>query len=390
MQKPAQRIQNLPNQLFAGLVKTAMTLQAAGHDVINLGQGNPDLPTPPHVVSALVAAAQDPANHRYCPFSGIPELKEAIAHWYQRRFAVELNPDREVCILIGSKIGLQEISLCYLEPGDLCLMPDPCYPDYWSGIALAGADMYRMPLLAANGFLPDLAAIPTAVAERAKLMFLNFPCNPTGAAIVPEALADVIAYCQKHDIWLVYDAAYCDLVYDGRRPFSLLQCPGGRGAGIEIQTLSKSFNMAGWRIAFAAGNAEVIGALNLIQDHLNCSQFPAVQRAAAAALLGPEDSVHALRATYEERRNAFVEACHEVGWPVPPPAGSFFVWCPTPPGYTAAQFSDLLLEKTHIVTAPGTGFGHAGEGYVRVSLCTDAQRLREAAGRIGALGIFRR
>ncbi|MFZ5824425.1 MAG: aminotransferase class I/II-fold pyridoxal phosphate-dependent enzyme [Bacillota bacterium] len=386
--RPADRISRLPAQLFARLISTTAGLQAAGHDVINLGQGNPDLPTPDYIVKAVQSAAADPAYHRYSPFSGLKLLKEAAANWYAREYQVALDPETEVCILIGAKLGLQEISLCLLNEGDLCLMPDPGYPDYWSGVELAGGQSYAMELLAENRFLPDFTAIPEAVAQAAKLMFLNYPGNPTGAVCPPEFFQNVVHYASEHQIAVVHDLAYGDLVYDGRPRISFLQTPGAKEVGVEFCTLSKSYNMAGWRIGFAAGNREIIGTMNLLQDHLNCSQWGAIQVAAAAALNGPQDSVRALSAEYERRRDAWVAATREIGWQVDPQAGSFFVWCPVPKGQTSQSFTELLLRECHVVVAPGNGFGAAGEGYVRVSLTTTPERLREAAGRIGRLGLF--
>ncbi len=388
--QPAQRMQQLPSQLFARLVRTANEMQAAGHDVINLGQGNPDQPTPPHVVERLIMEAQRPQNHRYIPFSGLNELKEAISTWYQRRFGVRIDPQREVCILIGTKLGLQEISLVLLQEGDVCLMPDPGYPDYWSGVALSGARSHPMPLLADRGFFPDLAAIPSTIRDRAKLMFLNSPNNPTGRVATRDQMQAAVDFCRQHQIALAWDSAYSDLVFDGREPVSILQVPGAREAGIEFHSLSKSFNMAGWRLGFAAGNAELIGLMNLIQDHLNCSQFAPVQQAAATALSGPTDSVLALRALYEERRDAFVAGCRDIGWPVTPAEGSFFMWCPVPSGFSSDTFAELLLNEAHIVVAPGHAFGAGGEGYVRASLCVPAARLVEATRRVGLLGVFGR
>lgn len=385
----ASRVRHLPKQFFASIVQTAIQMREAGHDVINLGQGNPDLPTPPHVVERLVEAARDPMNHKYCPFSGLTSFKQAISRWYQRRFGVTVNPETEVCILIGAKLGLQEISLCYLEPGDYALVPDPGYPDYWSGVALAGARMHPLPLRAENGFLPDLDAVPAAVADQARLLFLNSPSNPTGAVATADWIRGAVDWAARHDTVLAFDAAYVDLVYDGRTPTSFLQVPGAKDVGIEFHTLSKSFNMAGWRIGFCAGNADVIGQLTVLQDHLNCSQFPAVQLAAEAALLGPYDSVEELRATYEQRRNTFIAACRSAGWAVPSPAGSFFVWCPVPAGTTAEEFAKRVLDGAHVVVAPGTAFGAHGEGFVRISLTAPAERLVEAVRRIDRLGLLR-
>lgn len=386
--RPARRIKALPPQFFSRLVKAAGDLSTAGHDVINLGQGNPDQPTPAHVVEALCYAAQDPATHKYPPFSGLPAMKEAVAHWYAERFQVNLDPEAEVCITIAAKVALQEVSLCLLEEGDICLMPDPGYPDYWSGVALAGAQSYPMPLLAANQFLPDYAAIPREVLQQAKLMFLNYPTNPTGAVAPPAFFTQTVNLAREHRFVVAHDLAYGDLVFDGRRPISFLQTPGAKEVGVEFCTLSKSYNMAGWRIGFVAGNREIIHMLNVLQDHLHCSQFAAIQHAAIAALTGPQDGVWQLRDLYQERRDVWVSACEAIGWKVTPSAGSFFVWCPVPDGFTATSFADLLLQKAHIVTAPGVGFGKAGEGYVRVGLCTSSQRLEEAAQRIGRLGVF--
>jgi L-glutamine---4-(methylsulfanyl)-2-oxobutanoate aminotransferase len=385
---PARRIDRLPSQLFARLVATTHALQSAGFSVINLGQGNPDLPTPSHVVEAVCNAAADPNTHRYIPFGGLKLLKEAAAGWYARRYNVALDPETEICVLIGAKLGLQEISLCLLNEGDICLMPDPCYPDYWSGVALAGGTTHPMPLSAEHRFLPDLTAIPKEVAEAARLIFLNYPTNPTGAVATPEFFRDVVAFAGENRIAVAHDLAYGDLLYDEHRPLSFLQTPGAKAVGVEFCTLSKSYNMAGWRIGFAAGNREIIAMMNLLQDHLNCSQWGAIQVAAAAALNGPQDCVDQLRAVYQQRRDTWIAATRAIGWEIQPSAGSIFVWCPVPPSFTSETFADLLLQECHVVVAPGVGFGPAGEGYVRVSLTSPAERLIEAAQRIGRLGVF--
>jgi aminotransferase len=386
--QPAQRLRRLPSQLFARLVASTQSLQSAGHDVINLGQGNPDLPTPAHVVAAAHRAVDNPATHKYSPFGGLKVLREAAATWYESEFNVALDPETEICILIGAKLGLQEISLCLLDEGDICLMPDPGYPDYSSGVALAGGHAFPMPLLAEHRFLPDLSAIPKEVAQAAKLMFLNYPTNPTGAIASPAFFREVVAYAGEHNIAVAHDLAYGDLVFDSRERVSFLQAPGAKSVGVEFCTLSKSYNMAGWRIGFAAGNTAIISAMNLLQDHLNCSQWGAVQLAAVEALTGPQESVRALCAEYERRRDIWVAAAGEIGWELLPSAGSFFVWCPIPKNFTSESFADLLLRECHVVVAPGVGFGPAGEGYVRVSLTTAPERLREAAQRIGRLQVF--
>jgi len=384
----ADRLGRLPVQLFARLIAATQALQAAGHDVINLGQGNPDLPAPAHVVEAVQYAAADPATHKYIPFGGLKTLREAAARWYERHYDVALDPESEICILIGAKLGLQEVSLCLLNEGDVCLMPDPCYPDYWSGVALAGGQSHLMPLRAENRFLPDLTAIPKEVAHAAKLMFLNYPTNPTGAVANAEFFAGVVDYARKHGIAVAHDLAYGDILFDGRRPVSFLQTPGAKEVGLEFCTLSKSYNMAGWRIGFAAGNREIIAAMNLLQDHLNCSQWGAVQKAAITALEGPQDCVRKLRDEYQQRRDLWVTAARSIGWELRPSAGSIFVWCPVPANFSSESFADLLLRECHVVVAPGVAFGPAGEGYVRVSLTVQPERLKEAAQRIGRLGLF--
>jgi aminotransferase len=386
--QPADMLGRLPEQFFARLVgKVAAKIQA-GHDVINLGQGNPDLPTPPHIVEALKKAADKPKLHRYSPFRGYRFLREAVAEFYRREYGVTLDPEREVAVLFGAKAGLVEISQCFLNPGDLALVPDPGYPDYWSGIAIAGAEMGRMPLTAENGFLPDYSMLSARQLERAKLMFINYPNNPTGAVASREFFRETVELAAKHHILVVHDFAYGAIGFDGKKPVSFLEVPGAKEVGVEFYTLSKTYNMAGWRVGFAVGNESVIEAINLIQDHYYVSLFGAVQAAAADALLGPQDCVKELVSTYERRRNAFIGKLREAGWEVQPPAGSFFCWLPVPKGYTSESFADLLLERVHVAVAPGNGFGEHGEGYVRVGLLTDESRLAEAAERIARLGLF--
>ncbi|EPY07622.1 MtnE [Paenibacillus alvei TS-15] len=386
--KPAERMNRLPKQFFAQLVQRTNARIADGHDVINLGQGNPDLPTAPHIVTALQEAATDPINHKYPPFSGHRYLKEAIAKRYKEDYNVDLDPDTEVAVLFGGKTGLVEISQILLNEGDVCLVPDPGYPDYWSGVALAGADMVMMPLLEENQFLPDYERITKLQLERAKLMFLNYPNNPTAATASSDFYADTVQFAAKHNIVVASDFAYGSIGFDGKRPVSFLQTPGAKEVGIEFYTMSKTYNMAGWRVAFAVGNKELIRLINLMQDHMYVSLFGAVQAAAAAALTGSQQPVHELCTTYEQRRNVFFKELHRIGWEAAPSEGSFFAWLPVPKNYNSAQFADLLLERANVVTAPGIGFGQHGEGYVRVGLLATEARLREAAERIGRLSLF--
>jgi len=381
-------LKSLPKQFFASLVEKVGKVVAEGHDVINLGQGNPDQPTPLHIIEALQKAAGKQNYHAYSPFRGHRFFKEAIAEFYKREYGVDINPETEVAILFGGKAGLVEIPQCLVNPGDVVLVPDPGYPDYWSGIALARAHMAMMPLRQENGFLPDFSEIPAQVREKAKLMFLNYPNNPTGAIATEEFFKETVAFANKYDICVIHDFAYGSIGFDGKKPVSFLQTDGAKEVGVEIYTFSKTYNMAGWRVGFAVGNESVIESLNLLQDHLYVSIFGAIQEAAAVALLSRQDCVDELVRLYESRRNAFIGALQDIGWDVAAPAGSFFAWLRVPKGFTSAQFADLLIEKAHVAVAPGIGFGEHGEGYVRAGLLADETRLQEAAERIAKLEIF--
>lgn len=384
----ADRLQALPKQFFAKLVADVNKYIQAGKDVINLGQGNPDLPTPKHIIKSLQTAAANPQFHKYSPFRGFSFLKEAIATYYQREYNVSIDPETEVAVLFGGKVGLVEIAQCFLNPGDIALVPDPGYPDYWSGIAVSGAQMEMMPLLAEKQFLPDYEQIPVNTREQAKLMFLNYPNNPTSAIATPEFFAKTVKFAEENEICVVHDFAYGAIGFDGQKPESFLQSPGAKETGIEIYTLSKTYNMAGWRVGFALGNGSVIQAIELLQDHFYVSLFGAVQQAAATALLESQDCVKSLVQTYEKRRNTFVSGLHQIGWNVPRPKGSFFCWLPVPTGYTSMSFAEKLLDQAHIAVAPGIGFGKAGDGYVRIGLLTDEWRLKEAVNRLDQLGLF--
>jgi len=386
--QPADRMQELPTQFFAKLVGKANAQIAAGHDVINLGQGNPDQPTPAHIVKKLQEAAENPLYHRYPPFNGFLFLKQAVAARYKEDYGVELDPETEVAILFGGKTGLVEISQCLLNPGDVCLVPDPGYPDYWSGVALAGARMSFMPLKEANAFLPDYGAIPEADLNKAKLLFINYPNNPTAVTAPASFYEETIRFAAKHGIVVASDFAYGALGFDGQKPVSFLQLPGAKEVGVEFYTLSKTYNMAGWRVGFALGNKEVVRMINLIQDHYYCSLFGGIQEAAAAALTGPQDCVAELQAMYQGRRDALFAALDRIGWKANRSQGSFFTWLPVPKGHTSASLADLLLEEAKIVVAPGIGFGDSGEGYVRLGLLTSEARLEEAVERVAKLHLF--
>lgn len=383
-------LNSLPKQFFASLVKKVGEYIENGYDVINLGQGNPDQPTPAHIVEKLKEAAENPINHKYSPFQGYRYLKEAAAEFYKREYGVSINPEKEVAILFGGKAGLVEIPQCLLNPGETILVPDPGYPDYWSGVALAQAHMEIMPLREENGFLPDYRELKPDVLSNAKMMFLNYPNNPTGATATKEFFEETVKLANEHDLCVVHDFAYGGIGFDGERPLSFLQIDGSKEVGIEIYTLSKTYNMAGWRVGFAVGNESVISAIELMQDHLYVSLFGAVQEAAATALTGPQDCVRELNELYEKRRNVLVNGLQELGWNVTAPQGSFFAWLKVPEGMSSQEFSSTLLEKAHIMVAPGIGFGTFGEGYVRVGLLTTEERLAEAVRRISSLGIFKK
>jgi aminotransferase len=381
-------LNSLPPQFFASLVGKVEKVKAEGYDVINLGQGNPDQPTPGHIVKRLQEAAANPVNHKYSPFRGFSYLKEAAAAFYEHEYGVKADPEKEIAILFGGKAGLVELPQCLLNPGDTVLVPDPGYPDYWSGVALAQGKMHTMPLLEENGFLPDLTCIDREEAKKAKLMFLNYPNNPTGATADLAFFEETIEFANEHDICVVHDFAYGGIGFDREKPVSFMQAKGAKEAGIEIYTFSKTYNMAGWRIGFAIGNESVIEALNLFQDHLYVSLFGAVQEAAAAALLESQACVDTLVSMYETRRNILVEGLQKIGWNITAPKGSFFAWLKVPEGYTSEQFSDVLLQQAKVAVAPGIGFGKYGEGYVRVGLLETEERLQEAVNRIEALKIF--
>lgn len=385
----SKKLQQLPTQFFAALVQKVNAALAEGRDIINLGQGNPDQPTPPHIIKALQEAAENPQHHKYSPFRGIAELRQAAADFYKREYNVTINPDTEVAILGGTKIGLVELPMAVLNPGDTMLLPDPGYPDYLSGVVLGEVQYDVMPLFAENNFLPDYNALSDEVKDRAKLLYLNYPNNPTGGTATLEFFEETVRFAKEQQIIVAHDFAYGAIGFDGNKPVSFLQADGAKEVGIELYTLSKTYNMAGWRIGFAVGNAQIIEAINLIQDHLFCSQFPAVQQAAAVALTSSQTCAQELSATYERRRNVLIEEAQRIGWQVTAPKGSFFAWLPVPLGYTSEQFADLLLDKADIAVAAGNGFGQFGEGYVRVGLLVSEERLREAISRIEKLNLFK-
>jgi LL-diaminopimelate aminotransferase len=382
--KKAERIQSLPPYLFAEIDRLKREVAARGVDLINLGIGDPDTPTPEHIVARLRAAAGNPANHRYPDYEGLLSFRQAAAGWMERRYGVRLDPATEVVSLIGSKEGIANMAVAFVDPGDVVLVPDPGYPVYHIGTSFNGGITHRMPLRRENAFLPDLGAIPDEVARRAKLLWLNYPNNPT-AAVAPRAfLADAIRFSERHDVILCHDAAYAE-VYFGERPPSILELPGGRDVAIEFHSLSKTFNMTGWRVGFAVGHRELIAGLGQVKTNVDSGVSQAVQEAAIAALESDPAIIERLRATYRERREVLVGGLADVGLPCDPPAGTFYVWVPVPRGVSAAALATRCLKEAGVVVTPGNGFGDAGEGYIRLTLCSPVERLREAVERLRGL-----
>lgn len=385
-------LKTLPKQFFASLVSRVNAKIAAGADVINLGQGNPDLPTPDYIVQAMQQATAVAADHQYSAFRGEMRFKTAIAQFYFDTYGVVLDPATEVAVLAGSKIGLVELPLALMNPGETLLLPNPGYPDYWSGAALGRVAVEQVELKRENDFLIDYDDIPTDVAQRAKFLYMNYPNNPTGAVATADFYEQTVAFAKQNQVGIISDFAYGAIGFDGHQPRSFMQTPGAKTVGIETYTFSKTFNMAGWRVGFAVGNADMIDAINVIQDHLFVSLFPAVQDAAIAALAHYHDqnsAVANLVQVYQQRRDAFIQAVRTYNWEPYVPKGAFYVLMPVPAGYTSASFADLLLEEANVAVADASGFGDAGAGYVRVSLTTDTTRLVEAARRIGELSVFK-
>lgn len=378
--QPADRVCRLPSQFFAALVADATARQRAGQPIINLGQGNPVDPTPPAIVDALGAGAADPRHQRYGSFRGLDALKEAASRWWHRRYGVELDPARELAVVIGVKVALAELSLLAANEGDGVLVPDPGYPDYDAGIALSGARRLAYPLTADTGYQPDFACLPDA-----RLMFLNYPHNPTGALATTDTLAAAAAWARRTGALLAQDLAYGDIVFDGGRARSLLGEPGAREVAVELLSLSKTFHMAGWRIGLVAGGADVIAAFETLQDHLHCSQFGAIQAAAAVALDQGDAWADGTAALYQRRRDLVVDGLRSAGVAVPKPMGGIFVWLPVPGGGDGTRFARFLLDYADVLVAPGVGFGHEGTRFVRLSLTTADTELAEAVRRIGSV-----
>lgn len=380
--KEAKRLQKLPPYLFARIEKKIAEKKAQGVDIISLGIGDPDRPTPEHIIEKLVEEAHNAENHQYPSSVGMLEFREAVAQWYKNRFDVELDPAEEVVTLIGSKEGIGHISFCYVDPGDINLVPDPGYPVYGIGTLLAGGEPYYLPLKEENGFLPDLEAIPEDVANKAKILFINYPNNPTGALADMDFYNKVVAFAKKHDLVVCHDAAYSEIAFDGYQPPSFLQAQGAKDVGIEFNSLSKPYNMTGWRIGWAVGNKEVVEALGRIKSNLDSGAFQAIQHAGIAGLTGSQEPVKEMQQVYRERRDAVVDGLNKMGWNMEKPQATFYVWAPVPKGYNSSEFAELVLEKAGVIITPGIGYGENGEGYFRIALTVEKERIDEALNRM--------
>ncbi|MDY0087294.1 MAG: LL-diaminopimelate aminotransferase [Coriobacteriia bacterium] len=382
--RTADRIADLPPYLFAEIDRKKEAKLAQGIDVISLGIGDPDTPTPDRIVDAMTAAIRNPANHQYPSYAGAKRYREACAEWVRRRFGVSVDPDEETLALIGSKEGIAHLFLAFVDPGDYTLVPGCGYPVYHGGGVLAGGRTHWMPMTEENDFLADFESTPPEVLAKAKMMFLSYPNNPTSAIATPEYFDRVIAFAREHDLLVVHDNAYSEIGFDGYKPPSFLERPGAKDVAIELFSCSKSYSMTGWRVAFAVGNPVAIKALGLVKSNIDSGVFTAVQDAAIEAMLGPQE-VEELSALYQRRRDMVIPALEKIGMRAHPCKGTIFVWARVPEGYDSAEFAEKVLEEANVIIAAGTAYGPSGEGYVRISLATPDDRLQEAIARIEAM-----
>jgi len=382
MAELSERLSKLPPYLFVEISRKIAEKKARGERVISFGIGDPDLATPTNVIERLCQAAHNPLNHRYPETEGLPELRQAIADWYRRRFGVELDPREEVLPLIGSKEGIGHISFCLLDPGDLALVPDPAYPVYSASTRLAGGEPYFLPLTEEKDFLPDLNAIPPEVAQRAKVLWLNYPNNPTSAVAGLPFFERAVAFAKKYDLFLCHDAAYTEVAYDGYRPPSLLQVPGAKEVGVEFHSCSKSYNMTGWRIGMMVGNGRLVEALMRFKSNLDSGIPQAIQQAAIEALSGPQDAIAKHNEVYRRRRDKLLATLKMLGLQARKPLASLYIWARVPGDFTSEEFATKLLDEAGVVVTPGTGYGKHGEGYIRLSLTLPDEELEEGLARL--------
>ncbi len=378
----SRRLDKLAPYPFVEITRKIAEKRSAGVDVVTFAIGDPDIPTPKHIMDSLHAASDQPANHRYPESDGLPELRRAIAGWYERRFGLSFDPDKEVLPLLGSKEGIANVAYCLIDPNDIALVPDPGYPVYSVGTMFAGGEPYFMPLREEEGFLPDFEAIPADVARRAKVLWLNYPNNPTAAVADIAFFEEAVRFAKRYDIAICHDGPYSEVAYDGYRPVSFLQAEGARDVGLEFHSLSKSFNMTGWRIGMAVGNPTLINALFRIKSNVDSGITQAVQRMAITALEGPQDCIDEHNAIYQRRRDLLVDALRAAGMRVEVPKASLYVWARIPDGWTAAEFAARMIDDIGVVVSPGTIYGEQGEGFIRLSITTADERVEEGARRL--------
>jgi len=378
----AKRLDRLPRYLFVEINRRIAEKKAEGVDVINFAVGDPDLPTPSHIIEYMCEAAHDPVNHRYPETAGLPQLREAIAGWYRRRFGVALDPSGEVLPLIGSKEGIGHIALVFIEPGDMALVPDPGYPVYSMGTLLAGGEPYFMPLKEENDFLPDFETIPENIARRAKLMWLNYPNNPTGATAELDFFEKAVCFAKQHSLAICHDAAYTEVAFDGYKPPSFMQASGAREVGVEFHSLSKTYHMTGWRIGMAVGNAETINALFRVKSNLDSGVPQAIQHAAIKALNSSQEHISEHNAILQCRRDKLIQVINQVGMGARVSKATFYIWASVPRGYTSIDFADKLLNEAGVAVTPGIGYGKEGEGYIRFSLTLPDDKLEQGIERL--------
>lgn len=375
-------MQNLPPYLFARIEKKIDEAREKGIDIINLGIGDPDQPTPRHIIDRMALSIYDQANHQYPSSVGMIAFRKAVADWYEGRFGVSLDPGTEVVSLLGSKEGLAHISFAYLDKGDVNLIPDPAYPVYAIGTQLAGGESFIMPLLEENEFLPVLEDIPADVARRAKLLFINYPNNPTGAVANLAFFQKVVDFARSFDLLVCHDGPYSEVAFDGIKVPSFLEAEGAKEVGIEFHSLSKTYNMTGWRLGWACGNKDAVEVLGRFKSNVDSGVFQSIQYAGIEALYGPQECVAEMQAIYQERRDILLEGLLNMGWKIKPPKGSLYFWVPVPKGHSSASFAEMVLEKAGVIITPGNGYGSFGEGYFRIAMTVDKSRMKEAIERM--------
>ncbi len=380
----ARRVEALPPYLFAEISKKIAAKRAEGHDIVTFGIGDPDIPTPAHIMDALHRAADEPVNHRYPESEGLPELRQAISDFYKRRFEVSFDPQKETLPLIGSKEGIGHVALCFIDPGDVALVPDPGYPVYEVGTMFAGGESYKLPCTREGGWKPDFDAIPADVARKARLIWLNYPNNPTGAIADIGFFERAVAWAKQYDVAIMHDNPYCDVAYDGYKPVSIFQVPGARDVALEFNSWSKVYNMTGWRIGMVVGNAQMVDALMRVKSNIDSGIPQAIQRMAIEAVYGPQDCIDEHNAIYQRRRDRMVEALRGIGLEVDVPKASLYVWAKLPAGVTSADYAARLIEDCSVVVTPGRGYGANGEGYIRLSVTTPDDRMEEGLKRLAA------